>query len=174
MKKIMGILIFRLISLSLLAFAPIGICLAQPLVNVGVYAEHYGGKLVYHYRVVNNSPDNIAAVWIGSDTKNDSDNNNDVWELLELPSGWDFNTGIPPASATSPPGWHVNMMTPEETPAYAVVWETIDDNSPELLAGQTFTGMSVTLDKADTNYLTGHAFIHFSDKLTCPLEPCHR
>jgi hypothetical protein len=176
MKKTMAILMLRLISLASLAFATVGMAMAQPPVNVGVYAEHYGGKLVYHYRVVNNSPDNINAVWIGFDSKNDSDNTNDVWELLELPSGWNFTTGIPPASATSPPGWRVYMITPEEIPENAIAWETIDDNSPELLAGQTFTGMSVTLDKADVNYLTAHADVNFPNKsqyptrLTVPIE----
>lgn len=176
MKETMAILMFRLVGLASLAFASVGIAMAQPPVNVGVYAQHYGGKLVYHYRVINNSPDNIASVRIGYDTKNDNDNYNDVIELLELPSGWDFDTGIPPASATSPPSWRVYVITSEGMPEISVNWETIDDNSPDLLPGQTFTGMSVTLDKADTNYLTAHAFIRFSNKpqypttLTIPIE----
>ena len=176
MKKTMAILMLRLISLASLAFATVGMATAQPPVNVGVYAEHYGGKLVYHYRVVNNSPDNINVVWIGFDSKNDSDNTNDVWELLELPSGWDFYKGIPPASATSPPGWRVYVITLEESEMFGINWETIDDNSPELLAGQTMTGMSVTLDKADVNYLTAHADVNFPNKsqyptrLTVPIE----
>ena len=164
----MEILIPRLIGLASLMLASIGVAMAQPPVNVGVYAQHYGGKVVYHYRVTNNSQDNIAAVWIGNDTQNDANNYNDVWELLELPSGWDFDTGIPPASATSPPGWRVYMITPEEIPENAVAWEVIDDNSPRLLPGQTLTGMSVTLDKADTNYLTAHAVINTT--LTVPLQ----
>ena len=162
MKKTMAILMLQLIGLASLAFASVGIAMAQPTVNVGVYAQHYGGKLVYHYRVVNNSPNNIAAVWIGSDTKNDNDNYNDVWELLELPAGWNFDTGIPPGSATTPPGWRVYMITPEEIPENAVAWGVIDDNSPRLLPGQTLTGMSVTLDKADIHYLTAHASIIFN------------
>jgi hypothetical protein len=176
MKKTMAILMLRLIGLANLAFASIGIAMAQPTVNVGVYAEHYGGKLVYHYRVVNNSPDKINVVRIGYDSKNDNDNYNDVWELLETPSGWSFDTGIPPASATSPPGWRVYVITLEESELLGVNWATIDDNSPELLPGQTLTGMSVTLDKADINYLTSHADIHFSSKpqypttLTVPIE----
>ena len=170
------IFMFRLTSLASLAFSTVGIAIAQPPVNVGVYAQHYGGKLVYHYRVVNNSPDKINVVRIGYDSKNDNDNYNDVWELLETPSGWSFDTGIPPASATSPLGWRVYVITLEESELLGVNWATIDNNSPELLPGQTLTGMSVTLDKADTNYLTSHADIHFSGKhqypttLTVPIE----
>jgi hypothetical protein len=176
MKKTMAILVLRLIGLASLAFTSVGIAMAQSPVNVGVYAEHYGGKLVYYYRVVNNSPDKINVVRIGYDSKNDNDNYNDVWELLETPSGWSFDTGIPPASATSPPGWRVYVITLEESELLGVNWATIDNNSPELLPGQTLTGMSVTLDKADTNYLTSHADIHFSSKhqypttLTVPIE----
>lgn len=164
----MAILMLRLIGLAGLAFATIGIAMAQPPVNVGVYAEHYGGKVVYHYRVINNSPDKINAVEIGYDSKNDNDNYNDVIELLELPSGWDFDTGIPPASATSPPSWRVYVITSEGMPEISVAWRAIDDNSPRLLPGQTLTGMSVTLDKADINYLTAHAFINAT--LTVPLQ----
>lgn len=172
MKK----LLLSLACLASFLFATIDIAMAQPPVNVGVYAEHYGGKLVYHYRVVNNGPDNIAAVWIGYDSKNDNNNYNDVMELVELPSGWNFNSGIPPGSVTSPPGWHAYVITPEGMPGNVIAWEVIDNNSPRLVSGQTFTGMSITLDKADANYVTSHADIHFSNKrqypttLTVPLE----
>lgn len=174
MKKTMAILMFRLITLASLAFAAVGTAMAQSLVNVGMYAQHYGGKLVYHYRVVNNSANSIAAVSIGHDNKNDNDPNNDVIELLELPSKWNSGTGIPPASATSPPGWRVYVITSEGMPEISIAWETIDDNSPVLLAGQTLNGMSVTLDKADAKYLTSHALVYFTNRyptrLTVPVE----
>jgi hypothetical protein len=161
-----------LTGLVWLAFASTGVAMAQPPASVGVYAEHRGGKLVYHYRVTNTGQDNIAAVWIGHDTKNDSDNYNDVFELLELPAGRNPNTGdIPPASATSPFGWRVYVTTQEEIPGGAISWSVINDNSPELYPSQTFTGMSITLDKADANYITGHAFIIFSSKPKTPTTP---
>ena len=174
MKNTMTHLIFSLIgSISLLLAA--GSAMAQDPVKVSAYAEHYGGKLVYHYRVSNNSPYNIAVVRIGYDTKNDADNNNDVWELFELPTGWDSDTGIPPASVTSPLGWRAYVITLEETEWLGINWQVIDDNSPRLLPGQTFTGMSVTLDKADANYINGHASIIYNNKpypvsLTIPIE----
>lgn len=176
MDKTMAILWLRLISSAGLMLMPVGMAIAQPPVNVGAYAEHRDGKVVYHYRVTNNSQDDIATVRIGYDTRNDSDNNNDSWELLELPSGWDFDKGIPPTSATSPFGWRVYVITPEEIPHHAINWRVIDDNSPRLLPSQTFTQMSVTLDNADANYITGHAFIRFPSKrqqptsLTVPIE----
>lgn len=168
MKKSMAILMLRLIGWAGLAFISVGPAMAQPPVNVGVYAEHRGGKVVYHYRATNNSQDNITSVRIGYNTKNDNDDNNDVWELLELPSGWLSTASIPPASATSPPGWHVYVIVTEDGDASSIVWKVVDKNSPRLLPSQTFTGMSVTLDKADANYITGHAFIRFPDKLQKP------
>jgi hypothetical protein len=171
MKKTIAILMLRLIGLASLSFATVNIAMAQPSVSVGVYAEHHGSKFVYHYRVTNNTQNNIAAVRIGYDTKNDTDNNNDAWELLELPSGWDFKTGIPPTSATSPQGWRVFVITLEESELLGINWETIDDLSPELYPSQTFTDMSVTLDKSDPNYITGHAFIIFSSKPKNPTTP---
>ena len=175
MKNSMAHLIFGLFGTISLLLAAAGSAMAQDPVKVSAYAEHHGGKLVYHYRVSNNSPYNVAIVTIGNDTKNDVDNNNDVWELFELPSGWDFNTGIPPASATSPLGWHVYMITPEESEVFGINWITVDDSSPKLLPGQTLTAMSVTLDKADVNYINGHATIIYSNKpypvrLTYPIE----
>ena len=175
MKNTTTQFIFRLIASIGLLLTVAGSAWALDPVNVSAYAEHYGGKLVYHYRVSNNSPYNVAVVRIGYDTKNDEDNNNDVWELRELPSGWDFNTGIPPASATSPLGWHVYVITLEESEVFGINWKVIDDNSPRLLPGQTFTGMSVTLDKADVNYINGHATIIYNNKpypvrLTYPIE----
>ncbi|MCR4304505.1 MAG: hypothetical protein NUV63_09830 [Gallionella sp.] len=168
MEKFMAILMLRLIGWAGLAFVSVGTALAQPPVNVGVYAEHRGGKVVYHYRVTNNSQDNIAAVWIGHDTKNDGDRSNNAWELLELPSGWLLTASIPPASATSPPGWRVYVIVTEDGESHAIAWNVIDKYSPRLLPSQTFTEMSVMLDKADVNYITGHADILFPDKLQKP------
>jgi len=176
MKKSMATLMLRLIGWAGLVFVSTGLAMAQPPVNVGVYAEHRGGKVVYHYRMTNNSQDNIASVRIGYDSKNDDDNYNTVWELLEPPSGWLLTGSIPPASATSPPGWHVYVIVTEDGETLSIVWKVVDKYSPRLLPSQTFTGMSVMLDKADANYITGHAFIRFPDKiqkpasLTVPLE----
>lgn len=182
MKQSMAILMPKLTSLAslalaTLAFASGGIALAdntQPAVTVGVYAQHSGGKIAYHYRVVNNSQRNITAVSIGRDNQNDGNPDNDVNELLELPAGLNPKLGVPSTSANSPTGWRVSVIAPEENEAHAIAWETMNDRSPKLLAGQTVNKMSITLDKADNNYLTGHALVTYSDgdpiNLSVPLE----
>lgn len=153
-----------------------------PPVKVGVYAKHAGSKIVYHYRVTNNSQQDITAVSIGYNTMNDEDPANDVWELTELPAGFNPKLGIPAASSNSPTGWRVSMTTPgnipapenipapgnmpipgEETKTHAITWEIVNNKSPVLAGGQTMAKMSIALDKADINYLTGHALVTFSD-----------
>lgn len=181
MKQSMSILTPRLISLASLtftcvAFASGGIAAdnTRAAVTVGVYAQHAGGKIVYYYRVVNNSPRNITAVSIGRNNQNDGNPDNDVNELLELPAGWNSKLGIPSTSTNSPTGWRVSVIAPEENATHAITWEPMNDRSPKLLAGQTVNKMSITVDKADTKYLSGHALITYTDgnpiNLTVPLE----
>jgi len=181
MKQSMAILMPRLTSLvslpfAFLTFASGGIAMAdntQPAVTVGVYAQHTGGKIAYHYRVVNNSQQNITAVSIGRDNQNDGNPDNDVNELLELPAGWNSKLGIPSTSANSPTGWRVSVITPEVNENHAIAWETMNDRSSKLLAGQTLSKMSIVLDKADNNYLTSHALVTYTDgipiNLTVPI-----
>jgi hypothetical protein len=171
MKQSMAILMLRLTSLASLAFASLafasgGIAIAdntQPAITVGVYAQHSGGKIFYHYRVINNSRQNITAVSIGRNNQNDGNPDNDVNELLELPAGWNSKLGIPSTSANSPTGWRVSVIAPEENETHAIAWETMNDHSPKLLAGQTVNKMSIALDKADNNYLTGHGLVTYTD-----------
>jgi hypothetical protein len=178
-KSSQTILPHKLTSLARLAFATVAfiscsIANAQAAVSVGVYALHAGGKIVYHYRVSNNSEQNITAVSIGRNNQNDGNPDNDANELLELPAGWNSKLGIPSTSATSPTGWRVGVIAPEENSNHAIAWEPLNERSPKLVAGQTINKMSVALDKADNHYLTGHALITFTDgnpiNITVPLE----
>jgi len=150
-----------------LAFAATGNGMAAeptPEARVGAYAKHVGNKIAYHYQVTNKSKLDITAISIGYDTKNDADPGNDVWELTEQPSGWNVKFGIPSTSSNAPTGWRVNMTTPgEESKTHAILWETVNDKSPVIRSGQFVAKMSITVDKADINYLKGHALVSFSD-----------
>jgi hypothetical protein len=156
-----------------LAFAPVGVSMAEepaPPARIGAFAKHVGNKIVYHYRVTNKSRLDITAVSIGYDTGNDNDPGNDVWELTELPSGWNPKLGIPAANSNSPTGWRVSMTTPsEESKTHAVTWEIINNKSPLIGSGQTMAKMSVAVDKADASYMTGHALVTFSDGPPAPV-----
>lgn len=160
--KTLLIVKLQLIGLSCMAFLACSPAMAQSPV-VKVYGEHYGGKVVYHYQVINSSSYVINSVRIGYDTRNDNIRDNDVWELKEYPTGTvDRNT--PPASVTSPPGWEAMRISQEEIPGHVINWSVIDDNSPRLLPGQTLGGMSIKLDRTDDNYVMGHAYIFFESR----------
>jgi hypothetical protein len=145
-----------------------------PLAVVGAFARHSGGKIVYHYRVTNNSQANIIGVTIGHDEQNDGNLNNDVNELQDLPSGWNAKLGIPSTSSNSPTGWRVNLIGPEDNEPHALAWGVMNEHSPQIRTGHTEYRMSVSLDKADSSYLGGHALVTFSEgdpiTLTVPID----
>lgn len=173
MKPSRTITILKLCSL---AFLSSGIALAEPdtAVKVDVFAQHTGGKIAYQYRVFNNSQRNITAVVIGHDTLNDENPGNDIYELYEMPSGWNAKFGIPSTSSNAPTGWRVNLTKPEGGDTHAIIWEPLNLNTPRLTGGQTLTKMRIAIDQADSNYLTGHARITFTEgnplNLTVPIE----
>ena len=145
---------------------------SKPLAVVGVYARHVGDKIVYHYRVTNYSQQNITAITIGHDDQNDGNPNNDVNELVSLPSGWTAKLGIPSTSSNGPTGWRVSVVAPEDNVAHAIAWEPLNDHSPQIHTGQTINRMSISLDEPDSSYLSGHAFVTFDDTttLTVPID----
>ncbi|HTN95322.1 MAG TPA: hypothetical protein VMJ33_12130 [Gallionella sp.] len=176
MKPSNAILLLMLTSLASEAFAEVATAdNSQPAeVSVGVYAQHSGGKYVYHYRITNRSQQNIIAVTIGRDNQNDANPGNDVNELLGLPSGWNAKLGIPSTSSNAPTGWRVSLVNPEDNATHAIAWEMLNDRSPQIRTGQTINKMSISLDSPDNNYLSGHALVTFDDgnpiNLTVPLE----
>jgi hypothetical protein len=178
MKPSAAILMLGLTSLASVAFADVGISAANSPppapVSVGAYARHSGGKIAYHYRVVNRSQQNIVAVTIGRDNQNDTNPNNDINELLSLPAGWNSKLGIPSTSSNAPTGWRVSVISPEENATHAIAWETLNDRSPQIRTGQIINRMSISLDNPDNSYLSGHALVTFADgnpiNLTVPLD----
>jgi hypothetical protein len=175
MKQSRTILLLKLTGLTWLAYATVGMAAeTPPTVKVGAYARHLASKVVYNYRVINHLPQTIDAITIGRDNNNDEDPNNDIWELVELPSDWHSKLGIPSASSSSPTGWKVSVSDPENGETHAILWEVINDKSPALLGGQTLAKMSVSLDRPDANYLTGHAMVHFTNRypatISVPVE----
>jgi len=178
MKSTKTILVLGLTSLAIPAFADTVITStgnSQPAeVSVGVYAQHYAGKIVYHYRVTNKSQQDITAVTIGRDNKNDINPDNDINELLGLPAGWNPKLGIPSTSSNLPTGWRVSVIAPEENATHSIAWEIMNDHSPKIRTGQVVNKMSIALDNPDNNYLSGHAVVTFDDgnpvNITVPLE----
>ena len=106
----------QLFCLTNLLFAPINSSIAEPAsaVKVGVVAEHVGSKVMYSYRVINNSSQTISAIAIGR-------GDGEVNELTERPAGWSAK-GIPQSNSNSPTGWRVNMVMPQESQVFSIAW----------------------------------------------------
>ncbi len=153
MNNFFAIRIFCSITLLI---ASVNSSLAEPAaaVKVGVVAEHIGSKVMYSYRVINNSSQTISAIAIGR-------GEGEVNELTERPSGLSTK-GIPQSSASSPTAWHVNMVMPPDSPTHSITWEATN-TAARLTTEQTLNNMSITVNKADIHYLKGHALITFSD-----------
>lgn len=146
----------RLFCSITLLIASINNSRAEPAaaIKVGVVAEHIGSKIMYSYRVINNSSQTISAIAIGR-------GDGEVNELTEHPSGWSAK-GIPQSSSNSPTGWRINSVMPQENQTFNLTWEAAN-NAARLPAEQTLNNMSITVNKADIHYLKGHALITFSD-----------
>lgn len=139
---------------------------AAPAVKVAVTAEHLGSKIMYSYRVTNNSTQAISAIAIG---RSDNESN----ELSVRPSGWNAASGIPQSSSTTPSGWKISLVSAETHPPYAINWEA-GNTAARLAADQTLEKLSITVDQADAAYLQGHALISFANNdpasLVVPIE----
>lgn len=151
-----------------------------PKDQVKVYGQHINGQLVYQYHIINNGPRPISAVRIGWN-KNDNDPANSGPELTSMPTGWDpelSSASLPPNTFTVPTGWQEEVIGQEETNESAIGFITSDsDNTTyDIPSGTTLTGLSLTLDKADSTYVNSHAVIFYSSSadgilyMTVPIE----
>jgi hypothetical protein len=115
---------------------------------VQVYVQQSGkpSAVTYRYRVVNGSPTEIAALWIGFDMSAD-------FQLTVGPVGWDGQT-LPAASYRTPKGWHFNVYRTEEDSVLSVCWE-VDTALTTIRSGATMSGFEVTLPKPDSLYVMG-------------------
>jgi len=172
MKQRSGIQVLKFCCLLLMGNAAISMATENELstVKVDVFAKHQGNKIVYSYRVINNLPESIDSVTIGGYIEHvemrdvDVSESINVWELLELPSGWHPRLGIPSTSSDSPMGWRISLSSSEDGEAHAIVWEAKNDRSPLLLGGDRMGKMRVSLDQPDSSYLASHATVHFTDR----------
>lgn len=165
-------------ALAILCLTMAPLMLAQASGIVKVYGRHVGGQVLYNYQIINNSPNRIAAARIGWDTQNDNNPDNDGPELASLPAGWDsrvHGAALPPGTFTVPTGWGAEVVLQEETLLRAIEFGIINnDHSFDIKPGETLTGLSVTLPKADSSYLSSHVLMLYSDgypkNRTVPIE----
>lgn len=159
----MNHLLFRSIAiLSLLAGTAGSVQAQTPApatgIRVLVYGIHYGGNLVYNYKVINNGDTPFSYFTIGSEF--DSTDNSEYPQLTRLPLGWTYGrtgeTGtailLAPASTSQPAYWTSHVFGQQETDNYYLNWyasrgpgDMLNDINP----GQTLAGFSVTVPLVD-------------------------
>jgi hypothetical protein len=138
------------------------VALAQdPAFRVIGYGAHANtGETIYHYRVINNTaglsnPVSTGRIEIGRISLNHEP------ELTTEPIYDGPRYGDRVARISAPMGWEGFVSGEEEHPRSTVVWQVKTETRPYALLppGQTLSGLSVTLPRADHTYLTSHFYI---------------
>jgi hypothetical protein len=156
---------------------------AMAAVQVKVYGQHHGSQVIYHYQIINNSPDEVLGITVGYGAIPPGAKDSYSPELVTYPSGWearesnsladDVDLSLVPGTSTSPPGWVAELYFVEEIPTIGLIWGVFgttretSDRKPAggvvwqdaVQPGATLGGMSVTLDAADASYINNHVKI---------------
>lgn len=157
----MNHLLFRFIAiLSLLVNAGGSVYAQTPStdIRVRVYGVHYGGNIIYNYKVINNGNMPFNNFTIGSEF--DSTEADEYPQLTRLPLGWAYGrtseTGtaiiLAPGSTSQPAYWTSRVFGQQETANYYLKWHTPwgDNNKLNIInPGQTLAGFSVTVPLVD-------------------------
>lgn len=126
-------------------------------IRVLVYGIHYGGNLVYNYKVINNGDTPFSNFTIGSYFKSEEDG--ELPQLIRLPLGWIYGrtgeTGtaiiLAPASTSQPAYWTSRVFGQQDTDHYYLRWlASRGHDVPNIIRpGQTLDGFSVTVPLVD-------------------------
>lgn len=125
-------------------------------IRVLVYGIHYGGNLVYNYKVINNTDAPFNNFTIGG--YYDIAQNYEYPQLTRLPLGWSYGregeTGVAvilaQGSTSQPPYWKSRVFGQQDTDNYYLEWITPwGDWSSVIRPGQTLAGFSVTIPLVD-------------------------
>lgn len=129
-------------------------------VRVLAYGIHYGGNIVYHYKVVNNGTKTVRNFVIGNEF--DVDENYSFPQLIRLPLGWTYGERgeigreiiLAPGSTSQPQGWQSKVYGQQDISWHYLKFNvsrgsdgTINDIKP----GQTLAGFTVTVPLIDNN-----------------------
>lgn len=153
--------IFRAIATIALLASMIGHAQAEPPapatgIQVLVYGIHYGGNLVYHYKVINNGDTPFNNFTIGSYF--DSEDDSEYPQLTRLPLGWKYGeegeTGpeiiIAQGSTSQPAYWTSQVFGQQDTGNFYLEWAVPrGSGSNDIHPGQALAGFSVTVPLVD-------------------------
>lgn len=160
-------LLLHIVAVLSVMFGMVGLVQAQAQasalgVRIQAYGIHYGGNIVYHYKVVNSGTKTAHRFVIGNEF--DVAENYTFPQLLRLPLGWTYGrtgeTGtaiiLAPGSTSQPQGWKSEVYGQQDSGMYYLEFDvsrgadgTINDIKP----GQTMAGFSVTVPLVDNRLL---------------------
>lgn len=142
-------------------------------IKVRVYGEHVGGNVVYHYAITNNGERAFNNILIGS--VYDQSMRDMVPQLNELPVGSEFGqegeTGtaivLSESSTNQPTGWVSSVYGQQGIDGYYLSWhiptENILGGTTPIKPGQTLSGFTVSVPRADEAYLRGGFRVRFGE-----------
>lgn len=127
-------------------------------IRVQVYGIHYGGNIVYNYKVLNNGDTPFNYFTIGSEFNSTA--KSEFPQLSRLPLGWTYGrrgeTGkeiiLAPASTNQPAYWTSTVFGQQDTTNYYLNWHASrgpGDVSNSIGPGQILAGFSVTIPLVD-------------------------
>lgn len=149
------------LALPLLLFPAAASTQDQPF-QVKAYGVHEGGNVVYYYRVVNNPANDVqrfrtSQIEIGVAGLGEEYDP----QIVTMPV---LDADKPRISA--PSGWRGILGGMEDHPRHTIRWETmtIPPEQPALdplalVPGQTLSGLSVTVPRIDTTYVSSNFFV---------------
>lgn len=157
----MNHILFRIAAIFSLLAGMAGMAQAQTPapaagIRVLVYGIHYGGNIVYNYKVINNGDTPFNNFTIGSEF--DGTDNSESPQLVRLPLGWTYGetgeTGteilLAPVSTSQPANWTSQVYGQQETANYYLEWDVPrGDGSNDIQPGQSIAGFSVTVPLTD-------------------------
>ena len=126
------------------------------------YGIHYGGNIVYNYKVVNSGTKTVIGFVIGSEF--DIEENYSYPQLIRLPLGWSYGrtgeTGtaiiLAPGSTSQPPGWQSEVYGQQESGQHYLEWNSYTGTGSRSFAvppGQSLAGFTVTVPLVDNKLL---------------------
>jgi len=159
----MNKLILHTVAMLCAMFGIVSVVFAQAQasasgIRIQVYGIHYGGNIVYNYKVVNTGTKTVIRFVIGNEF--DVEENYSFPQLIRLPLGWTYGERgeigreilLTPASTSQPQGWQSKVYGQQDSGLYYLEWNSfLGGRSVAVQSGQTLAGFTVTVPLVDDN-----------------------
>lgn len=167
----MNKLILSTVAMLCAMFGMVNVVFAQAQasasgVRIQVYGIHYGGNIVYNYKVVNTGTKTVIGFVIGNEF--DVEENYSFPQLVRLPLGWTYGERgeigreiiLAPGSTSQPQGWQSKVYGQQDISWHYLEWNSYSSSrSVAVQPGQTMAGFIVTVplidDKLSLPMVTG-------------------